>query len=347
MFHEVLERTGIPSDGISVIHLNRSITSEVHLASLVFLPPQTYPSMIIKSTTDHISALSFKDEFETLSRFRDCDNAGLSTSVSAPLCLLEKDGLSMFAQAGLPGTTMSSFPSDRYFKSKRFQRHFASIVQWVYLLHSRFGTASIELSDNDRQLLLLQPIADYRRIFTVSPALDTLLDETAATLSQTRVPLTPWHGDFCTSNILIGRRGRISVIDWEYPFVNTWPLCDLLHFMTSIFCVPSTAGAEVLPENYGRLFFQRTEFSALLNTWIKWYFDKLSLHVDLLLPLSVMAWVLHAIRKAEFIEASGLSIGDDPREAPRPLTMFRDSACVNLEMIAAHRDDYFKIDARR
>ena len=58
---------------------------------------------------------------------------------------------------------------------------------------------------------------------------------------------------------------------------------------------------------------------------------------DDIMPLSVMAWVTYANRKRE---ALGAGAGAPAAPTHRPLVVFEDDRCLNLELLARHRGDY-------
>ncbi len=55
------------------------------------------------------------------------------------------------------------------------------------------------------------------------------------------------------------------------------------------------------------------------------------------LPLAAIAWATMALKKQEVLRAAGLrSVAEH-----LPLVMLDDGRCVNLEMLAERRDDWF------
>jgi len=192
-------------------------------------------------------------------------------------------------------------------------------------------TASVPAADRAAKSIEL-----YRQTHRVSPTLSDLLDETAQALGTATFPEAPWHGDFCTANLVVPDDRRVFVIDWEYPLANSWPLSDLLYFLCSTWCVPYRKGLAALKNNYGSLFFESHTFSKPLRASIDLHLQRLGIERSLLLPLSVITWVAYANRKQDELEASQ----QHRASGHMPLIMIESGSCLNLEILAEKRDRY-------
>src|SRR6185295_18572183 len=95
-----------------------------------------------------------------------------------------------------------------------------------------------------------------------------LLDETREQLSGARIPASPWHGDFCTANVVVAPDDRLAVIDWEYTIEPISPLADLLYFLSSCWCVPYAKGAAARRANFERMFFGPHAYSDLVGKMV-------------------------------------------------------------------------------
>ena len=57
------------------------------------------------------------------------------------------------------------------------------------------------------------------------------------------------------------------------------------------------------------------------------------------MPISVLIWVDYANRKSECLERIGLRDAESARRH-LPLVLVDDGRCLNLELLAAHRETY-------
>ncbi len=234
IFHEA----GIAFKRLSVIHMNRSSPSENRFALLIFVDQDRTPSALIKASPDPEEAKWFEQEFNNLSFLCHHGNPQFVRTIPEPLYVGNIRDFMILAETAMPGTRMKNFPPNAYFSSNRFQLHFANVMQWLYEFHQCVVDSETEPASLDRENQLSIPIEEYRNTFRLSSELDSLLKTTMECLEQADIPKTPWHRDFCTANILVNNGQQISIIDWEHPLIKSWPLLDLLYFITSIWCIP-------------------------------------------------------------------------------------------------------------
>jgi aminoglycoside phosphotransferase (APT) family kinase protein len=332
---DLARRKDVDADRISVIELNRSGPSQAAVVLLAFLADRPDPIAFIKATSDRSRADVLEREFANLTRLARGGNEELRRSVPQPLYCSQTGDLTVLAETAKAGTRMKDFPPDRYFASRRFRNHFSLAVRWLVELHAALLTdASLPCADDAGS-----QVARYRDTHRVSRALDSLLDESVAALGDRDIPRAPSHGDFCAANIIPGDDG-VFVIDWEYPLVRTWPLADLLYFISSTWCVPYRKGRQALKANYRQLFFASHRFSDLIRRDAAWYAGQLDVPPDLLLPLSAMCWTAYANRKYDELARTRAAGGEGDETGHIPLVMIENGACLNLELLAEHRDHY-------
>jgi aminoglycoside phosphotransferase (APT) family kinase protein len=329
-------RRGVDADRISVIELNRSGESQVAVALLAFLEGGPDPIAFIKATPDAERAAALGREFENLTRLACGGGEAFRRSVPEPLYFERVGDLTVLAETAAAGTRMKDFSPDRYFASRRFRDHFSLAVRWLVDFHGALPGEAAPPPAHEAT----REIDRYRGTHRVSPALDELLQETAEGLQGVDLLLAPSHGDFCTANILIPDSDGIVVIDWEYPLGRTWPLSDLLYFISSTWCVPYRKGRAALRANYRQLFFARHGFSELLGKSVSWYVDQLKIATELTIPLSVMAWAAFANRKHDELARARAAGTARDETVHIPLVMIEDGACLNLELLAEHRDSF-------
>jgi len=338
---DTLHRAGIAFKSLSVIAMNRSGATYTSVTLLIFVDQEKDPLVIMKITPSLEIAKSLEQEFKNLSFLYHHGSPQFIKTIPEPLYFGKFNNLTIFAEMAKPGKPMKNFPPDRYFSSKRFELHFANVVQWLYEFHQCMADNQTIPVSLDTKNTLTNPIEEYRHSFRLSARLDYLLDETIECIKQANIPTTPWHRDFCTENILVLNEQQISVIDWEYPLVNSWPLSDLLYFITSIWCIPYKKGKSGIVRNYRHLLFANHRHTDLIRESVSWYMGKLGIKTDLVLSLSVIVWVLYANGKQQLIEISdkGKGAGSEQPE-PFPLIMFENNKCLNLEILAENREGY-------
>jgi hypothetical protein len=329
-------RRGVDAGRISVIEMNRSGPSQTAVALLAFLDGGPDPIAFIKATPDDERAAALGREFENLTRLACGGGEAFRRSVPEPLYLDRVGDLTVLAETAATGTRMKDFPPDRYFASRRFRDHFSLVVRWLVDFHAALAGEAAPPAAREAA----REIDRYRGTHRVSPALDELLQETAGTLEDVDLSLVPSHGDFCTANILIPDSDGVFVIDWEYPLSRTWPLSDLLYFITSTWCVPYRKGRDAVRANYRRIFFDPHAFSDLIAKSVSWYGEQLKIATGLSTPLSVMAWVAFANRKHDELARIGGAGGAGDEIVHTPLVMIDGGACLNLEILAEHRDSF-------
>jgi aminoglycoside phosphotransferase (APT) family kinase protein len=336
---EILHRAGLEPRTLSVIELNRSDSTQSSIVLLVFADGRAEPSFVVKAVTGGEQARALACEFENLTHLHERGAAAFRQTVPRPVHLGRIDGYDVLAETAMRGVRMKNFPPNSYFGSRRFREHFTSIVAWLHEFHQCLAAEPSPAADGSGPEGAGAAIERYRGCFQCSTELDELLTETEQRLLGRRYPQSPWHGDFCSANILITDDQRIGVIDWEHRLVSSWPLLDLLYFVCSIWCVPYRKGSAPLAANYRRLFFEQHRLTELIRDSVRQYAGKLDVAVDDLLPLSVICWVVYANRKHETLsaEAAGPLW---PGQTHWPLVMFEGDRCLNLELLAGHRHDY-------
>jgi len=333
---DLARRRDVDAGRISVIELNRSGPDQAAVALLAFLDGGPAPIAFLKITPDADRAAALAREFDNLTRLRHGGSAAFRRSLPEPLYCERLDDLTVLAETATAGTRMKDFPPDRYFASSRFRDHLSLAVRWLVEFHEAFGDEASTLPADAAS----REVDRYRATHPVSPALNALLDETAHRLDPRRLPLTPSHGDFCTANVMVPEGDGLFVIDWEYPLARTWPLSDLLYFVASTWCIPYAKGREALRANYRQLFFTPHAFADLLRDSTSWYAGQLGVPTADVLFLSAVAWTGFANRKHDDL-ARARAAGATPDEAGHlPLMMIEDGACLNLELLAAHRDAF-------
>jgi aminoglycoside phosphotransferase len=318
----VLRDAGHDDGNVRVVHLNRTGPEGDFVVLIVFSGESDTPTLLMKATQSAKKAELLRREFANLSLLEEHGADALSESVPRPVDLNVVDGVTIFAETALPGIRMKNRPPDRYFRSPEFQRHLDRVVTFLADLH-RCGEQALPPGD----LSIEEAVLQYRAAFEVSPELDSLLDETLTALHERELPSTVLHGDFCTANVLVGDADNVGVIDWEFPLRRQWPLADYLHFLSSVWVIPYRKGFAGSVDRYRHMFFESHALAPAVRAGTLRYLRSVKIAAEDVLPLSVATWLLYANRK----------IGSDE---DWPLVLIDRGRCLNLELLATHRDRY-------
>jgi hypothetical protein len=334
-----LSHSGMAYRKISLIELNRSSALETTFALLAFIDEEALPAAFIKATSGAARARALRCEFDNLTYLATRGSERLRAGIPRPLYLGECSGVTLLVETARPGPRMKNLPPNSYFRSERFRRHFHSAMEWLLEFHR--ACADGPRATAVTAAALEQEIANYRHNFRVSAALDRLLGRTAERLSAAELPSSPWHGDFCSANILLPERDSICVIDWEQPLSRSWPLLDLLYFLSSIWCIPYRKGADRLAANYRQMFFGRHRHTELIRQAGSRLAGELGIGRADLLPLSAAAWLVYANRKQrELSDLKGPRGAEQGETTHWPLILLEQDRCLNLELLAQLQDDY-------
>jgi len=334
-----LVEAGLEFDHLSVIELNRSPGSETAFALLAFLDGQPAPAAFIKATADAGRAASLECEFANLQTLQQQGRDLPASSVPAPLFLGSFEGLTVLAESVLPGTRMKNFSPASYGGSRRFPGDVKTVVRWLDGFRRSFMDAGLPPSPQT-QGGVAATVERYRERFKVSAPLDALLIETVDQLAPCDTPNPAWHGDFCTANLILPDTGGIGVIDWEYPLATCWPLADLLYFISSIRCVPRADGDAGRAAVYRHLLFEPHRHAGLFRESVEWYMQQAGLAIGLVMPLSVITWVVYANRTIEAIDGLRSTATGIAEVDYMPLVLLEDDRCLNLELLAELRGAY-------
>jgi len=300
---------------------------------LVFLDSATEPALFLKLGSGP-RAEALETEFANLERLHRVGDTHVRACLAQPLLSDRHDGFRVIATRAFGGSRMKDLPPVSYFSSAAFGRQLHKLLDWWSDFRRCFeneelGSLPDAASDIER----------FRKHYRRSPELDRLLDESAAALDKVRLPACPSHGDFCTANVLVDESDQLRVIDWEAPFSRSWPLADVLYFLSSIWAVPYGKGAAIREANFQALFFESSTQGEVGIELLDRLVEQLGLERSATLPLSVLSWVAHANRKYTALGLTG-EIPDELSARHFPLVVVRSGHCRNLELLASLRDAY-------
>jgi len=334
-----LQKAEIPSGNLSGIQMNRSPLGGHCLMMMIFTGGRQ-PTAFLRVSTDTKRSAALKISYENLTTLRSALPSPFINSVPEPLMLEEKNGITIFLESAQHATPIKKLPPNSYFRSKEFKQDFTAVVDWVVAFNQSLAIDSSEVTETQHHTLLHDAIAAYRQRFRVSSALDALLDETADTLNNAKLNLAPRHADFCTANVLIDQNHALSVIDWEQELQPMWQFCDLLHFMSSTWCIKYGRSLAEQQSNYQSMFFRDTYLTETFQQGARSYAKSMKFDINMLMPLSVMTWVYHALHKADFVKQYAKNNTNFLMQKVQPITIINNNQCLNLEILATEKHNY-------
>jgi hypothetical protein len=322
---QITRESGITFRKLSVLTLHRDMPEGQWVTLLVFRNRAATPSLVIKAADQPGLGTRIRHEAETLETLHRSGSPRFKESIPALLFHGTVDGFQVMAQTALPGVVMKSFSPDSYFPSARFRTHLLWVGEWLDIFRTAFPEEGAPGSPH-------AAIEAYRSAFDRSEAAEALLSQTVDRLEKSPVRLTPRHGDFCTANLLVSDDPPgLSVIDWEAPATPGWPLSDLLHFLSSTWCIPFAKGQAAKVENYRRMLRGDHTLNEVYWEMISSSVKAQGMNPDLVRSVAAMVWVTYANEKK-----AGLERMDPPVEPERylPLIFFEKNRCLNLELLA-------------
>jgi len=334
-----LKKADIQFEELSGIQMNRSPFGGHCLMMMVFTGGKQ-PTAFLRVSTDTKRSAALKTSYKNLKTLRTSLPTSFINSVPEPLMLEEKNGVTIFLESVQHATPIKKLPPNSYFKSKGFNQDFTAVIDWLTAFNKSLSTDSSEITEVQHNNLLYDAIAKYRQRFSVSSVLDALLNETADTLNKAKLNLAPRHADFCTANVLIDQNHSVSVIDWEEELKPTWQFCDLLHFMSSTWCIKYGRSLAEQQLNYQSMFFKSTHLTETLQQGAHKYAKSMNLDASMLMPLSVMTWVFHALHKANYVKRFAKNNTEILMQRVQPITIINNNQCLNLEILAAEKHNY-------
>jgi hypothetical protein len=116
------------------------------------------------------------------------------------------------------------------------------------------------------------------------------------------LPLVCEHRDFAPWNILLGRDGKLNVLDWESAEQRGLPLCDLTYFLAYwAFFLEGAMKSRRFVKAYRRIFDPSTPTGSLASKQISAYCAALRIPLEARQPLRLYTWMIHS-----FSEHQGL-----------------------------------------
>lgn len=154
--------------------------------------------------------------------------ARAGAAVPAPLETAKLDGTTILIETRLAGQIAAPLLAQR---PARLDRTLRSVCEWL----EAWQRLTLTPSRLDASLLEREVLAPARAL---APALDggeaylAALGELCSRLEGSSVRLAAAHNDLTMWNVLLDRRGRLGVVDWEAAEESALPLTDLFYAVT-------------------------------------------------------------------------------------------------------------------
>jgi hypothetical protein len=154
---------------------------------------------------------------------------------------------------------------------------------------------------------LVEPIvSEFESTFGTALDRDLLNKTRTVTESLEGCPSVYEHRDFSPWNILLGRRGEISVLDWEGAEPHGLPLLDLLYFLAHLaFFLDGAYASGQFGKSYRASLKPSTLTGSVRAAAVDLYRRRLDLAPQFLEPLSVFVWLVHARSEYRRLVADG------------------------------------------
>lgn len=211
-------------------------------------------------------------------------------------------GFPYLVETGLGGR-----PVDRSFVRRRPRLGVRSVVGWLVQLHratARRGEAGTAADAYRR--LVEDPLDRLGRRLGLERDERDLVEATrrlTGPLAGTSWPTVFEHGDLSHPNLLLGRDGRVGVVDWEAADPQGLPAADLFFFLAYVaFARHRAEEPEACVRAFERTFFRR---SGPVERAVERYAAALELPADLLLPLFLATWPRQVARQMERVAPDG------------------------------------------
>lgn len=146
-------------------------------------------------------------------------------AVPHPVSTSQLDGVPVLVETGVPGRVAASTLSER---PDEVEAVLDRVLAW--LLRWNRGTANGATLTT--ALLTDELLAPARRVLGTVPAGDAyveLVERFCGDVAGARVTLAAAHDDLTMTNVLLGRKGSIGVVDWETARADALPLVDFFY----------------------------------------------------------------------------------------------------------------------
>jgi glycosyltransferase involved in cell wall biosynthesis/aminoglycoside phosphotransferase (APT) family kinase protein len=231
----------------------------------------------------------------------------------------------LFAATGATGPVVGQAYLDGVRLARRMSP--AALPQLASLTTTWLGglvRSAVETGDGatgtDDPALELARIVDRFRALAGDAADPVLLEDAlAATATLPALPVAVEHRDFAPWNLLIARRDRLLVLDWESAVPNGLPGLDAWYGLTYL-----ALGCARLPERhltavYPDLVGLHSDSGRAVQRAFADYADRASLPGEVLPALRMLTWMVHLVSEARRIgQDQGRSAGPAGARSDRP-----------------------------
>jgi Ser/Thr protein kinase RdoA (MazF antagonist) len=286
---------------------------------LVFEAGNESPRFVFKAARERRAREALEREQRVLDRLQANASEDLRETLPRLLAQSERDGTVVWLTTALAGARMKDLPPKQLFGPATVGPTLERITDWLASFHRASSRACAAEPPVDRRGLLEEPLAWYEAWFRPTDRERKLVRESLQALpdpGSEGFPISRSHGDFSTANLLWDR-GRIGVIDFEFALEPCLPLQDLFYFLASLMSSTSPRDREQERRDYfEEVFYASGHLARAARQAILDLARALGVHIGLLEPLFVLAWVRFAVRSVELrLRELGLESLRDDTEA--------------------------------
>jgi hypothetical protein len=264
------------------------------IVGLVFAEPEPQPRAAVKIARVPESVDSLRREAATLRWLhREPDSL---PGIPRVLFHEERNGTAVLGETALSGVPLSSL-----LRRRNFRRLALQVTDWSAEMALR--TRGEPPADH-RSGLARRTADDFREKF--GPVLDPSLLGRAedALLALEGLPQACEQRDFSPWNILAGPDGSLIVLDWESADPHGMPALDLIYFLTFWgFYLDDAMRSGRFAESYRRGLDPTTFTGRVWSECMTRYLDRLGMGIEVVPPLRLLTWMLHARSEHERIVA--------------------------------------------
>jgi len=301
------------------------------LTALVFERGLTRPTLVVKAAAgaERAGLHAERDNLELLAR---ASLPELTATVPRVLAHLELGSTALLVESALPGS-----PFDGFRSARRIAGFVSRAAEWLLLFHRGTPVTRRPLEREDLDRHFVRPIEEYLRRFEPGASERAFLGRALAEAEGWKgavLPLVFHHDDYCPQNLLVDGE-RLSVIDWETPFVHRPPLYDLIHLLACLGVGRTRDGRGDHLESYERVFFEDNPVSRAARAAVRAYAREMAVPAEAVRLLFTVYWVEYALEKAAALATLRHRAGAPPDDlGVWSLARFEDNTCLNLKLLA-------------
>jgi hypothetical protein len=286
----------------------RSVSKVVLLA---FAEPRRNPLVAVKAPRVDEAAAGLRREATALERLAE-GRVGPVQGVPRILFRRDVDGLPLVGETALTGRPLESLLTRRNLGAWSMK-----VTGWLAALAS---AAPLLPGVYWRDTIVEPVLCRFVELFGGVIDRGLLRECEGIVRAIGSLPQVPEQRDFGPWNLFVTPAAEIAVLDWESAALDGLPALDLLYYLTyASFNVDRAQHLEGRVVSYRRSLDPSTPTGAVRHACLTRYLDVLGLEREVLAPLRVLVWLIHA--QSEFRHAAA-DAGGPPSSAALGRSLF-------------------------